>query len=100
MGSGLHEFIAICSWFCQSLFSVELYYYVFQYFGILITGAFFFFLDLKFEVKLPELLFHASVEEETLMELQAHLIDFLRFQCFPPGFMLKIVIGDEFNWEK
>ena len=46
------------------------------------------------------LLFHASVEEETLMELQAHLIDFLRFQCFPPGFMLKIVIGDEFNWEK
>ncbi|XP_028227695.1 protein MRG2-like isoform X1 [Glycine soja] len=40
---------------------------------------------LRLFVKLPELLFHASVEEETLMELQAHLIDFLRFQCFPPG---------------
>ncbi|RZC14957.1 Protein MRG2 isoform B [Glycine soja] len=34
---------------------------------------------LRLFVKLPELLFHASVEEETLMELQAHLIDFLRF---------------------
>ncbi|KAG5030738.1 hypothetical protein JHK82_014343 [Glycine max] len=30
-------------------------------------------------VKLPELLFHASIEEKTLVELQAHLIDFLRF---------------------
>lgn len=57
------------------------------------------FLDLNFEVKLPELLFHASIEEKTLVELQAHLIDFLRFQCFCPSFMLEIVIGDEFNRE-
>ncbi|RDX61873.1 Protein MRG2, partial [Mucuna pruriens] len=34
---------------------------------------------LRLFVKLPELLFHASVEEETLVELQAHLLDFLRF---------------------
>ncbi|KAH1124129.1 hypothetical protein GLYMA_06G043300v4 [Glycine max] len=34
---------------------------------------------LRLFVKLPELLFHASIEEKTLVELQAHLIDFLRF---------------------
>ncbi|CAJ1973429.1 unnamed protein product [Sphenostylis stenocarpa] len=34
---------------------------------------------LRLFVKLPELLFHASIEEETLIELQAQLLDFLRF---------------------
>lgn len=70
-----------------------------NYWCLVCLFVFFFFLDLNFEVKLPELLFHASIEEQTLMELQAHLLDFLRFQCFPPSFMLKLVIGDEFNWE-
>jgi len=47
---------------------------------ILIIGASFF-LNLNFEVKLPELLFHASIEEETLTELRAQFLDFLRYQC-------------------
>nr|XP_007136719.1 hypothetical protein PHAVU_009G068400g [Phaseolus vulgaris]ESW08713.1 hypothetical protein PHAVU_009G068400g [Phaseolus vulgaris] len=34
---------------------------------------------LRLFVKLPELLFHASIEEETLIGLQAQLLDFLRF---------------------
>ncbi|XP_014498559.1 protein MRG2 [Vigna radiata var. radiata] len=34
---------------------------------------------LRLFVKLPELLFHASIEEETLTELRAQLLDFLRF---------------------
>nr|KYP70453.1 Chromatin modification-related protein eaf3 [Cajanus cajan] len=34
---------------------------------------------LRLFVKLPELLFYASIEEETLIELQAHFLDFLRF---------------------
>ncbi|KAJ1375165.1 RNA binding activity-knot of a chromodomain [Sesbania bispinosa] len=34
---------------------------------------------LRLFVKLPELLLHASIEEETLIELQSQLLDFLRF---------------------
>ncbi|KAG6626469.1 hypothetical protein I3843_15G045400 [Carya illinoinensis] len=34
---------------------------------------------LRLFVKLPELLYHANIEEETLMELQQKLIDFLKF---------------------
>lgn len=52
---------------------------------ILITDALF----LCLEVKLPELLFHANIDEETLTELQTQLLDFLRYQCFPPSFVLK-----------
>lgn len=34
---------------------------------------------LRLFVKLPELLYHANIEEETLMELQQKLVDFLKF---------------------
>ncbi|KAK4751451.1 hypothetical protein SAY87_004933 [Trapa incisa] len=34
---------------------------------------------LRLFVKLPELLFHVNIEEETMTELQQHLVDFLRF---------------------
>ncbi|OWM70838.1 hypothetical protein CDL15_Pgr014511 [Punica granatum] len=34
---------------------------------------------LRLFVKLPELLFHVNIEEETLTELQHNLVDFLRF---------------------
>ncbi|KAI9106375.1 hypothetical protein K1719_021903 [Acacia pycnantha] len=34
---------------------------------------------LRLFVKLPELLFHANIEMETMMQLQAKLVDFLRF---------------------
>ncbi|KAJ7958210.1 MRG family protein, putative isoform 1 [Quillaja saponaria] len=34
---------------------------------------------LRLFVKLPEFLFHANIEEETLMELQTNLVDFLKF---------------------
>ncbi|PNX88260.1 nuA4 complex subunit EAF3, partial [Trifolium pratense] len=30
-------------------------------------------------VKLPEILFHANIEGDTLVELQAQILDFLRF---------------------
>lgn len=33
---------------------------------------------LEFAVKLPELLFHANIDEETMMQMQAKLVDFLK----------------------
>lgn len=36
----------------------------------------------RFEVKLPKLLSHTSIEEKTLIELQAQLVDFLICNVF------------------
>ena len=61
---------------------------------MLISGAFFFFFG--FAVKLPELLIHASIEEETLIELKTQLLDFLRYQLFTPSFMFNMSVFGHF----
>lgn len=42
------------------------------------------FISFASAVKLPELLFHVNIEEETLTELQQNLVDFLRYLEIPP----------------
>jgi hypothetical protein len=59
-------------------------------FMMLISGAFLYLF--RFAVKLPELLFHASIEDETLIELKTQLLDFLRYQLFTPSFMFNMSV--------
>lgn len=47
---------------------------------------------LDFAVKLPELLVHANIEKETMVQLQEKLADFLKYFIFPSKFHFNIYL--------